>query len=214
MVLARPLLFYIFLKALLHWVTLVIVEETRAFIVHFILTNTEDSELLKNSFHDLSCGRKRSFCLFQIWSDHFVTLLYKHRFLRERCLHQAFLLDYLWRLVMGNAAAGGLQPETAENSAGTASGMGDPTQFLQKKQPAPPKLPMPPEDELDERFKLVLVSNVNIIFMFFTSILILSATTLSSIYWSNSWIIKENQHARISFLFHQHSCPPFPALRD
>lgn len=83
---------------------------------------------------------------------------------------------------MGNAAAGGLQPETDENSAGTASGMGDPTQFLQKKQPAPPKLPMPPEDELEERFNLVLVSKVNMISMFLTSIFILSATTLSFIY--------------------------------
>lgn len=60
---------------------------------------------------------------------------------------------------MGNAAAGGLEQETAENSPGTTSGMGDPVQFLQKKQPAPPKLPMPPEEELEERFNLVLVSN-------------------------------------------------------
>lgn len=59
---------------------------------------------------------------------------------------------------MGNAAAGGLEQETAENSAGTTSAMGDPAQFLQKKQPAPPKLPMPPEEELEERFNLVLVS--------------------------------------------------------
>uniref|UniRef100_H3D2A0 Formin like 1 n=1 Tax=Tetraodon nigroviridis TaxID=99883 RepID=H3D2A0_TETNG len=43
-----------------------------------------------------------------------------------------------------------------ENSAGTTAGMGDPAQFLQKKQPAPPKLPMPPEEELEERFNLVL----------------------------------------------------------
>lgn len=59
---------------------------------------------------------------------------------------------------MGNAAAGGLEQETTENSAGT-TGMADPAQFLQKKQPAPPKLPMPSEEELEERFNLVLVSN-------------------------------------------------------
>lgn len=60
---------------------------------------------------------------------------------------------------MGNAAAGGLEQETTENSVGTTTGMGDPAQFLQKKQPAPSKLPMPPEEELEERFNLVLVSN-------------------------------------------------------
>lgn len=60
---------------------------------------------------------------------------------------------------MGNAVAGGLEQETAENSSGTTSGMGDPVQFFQKKQPAPPKLPIPPEEELEERFNLVLVSN-------------------------------------------------------
>lgn len=59
---------------------------------------------------------------------------------------------------MGNAAAGGLEQEPAENSAGTASGMSDPVPALQKKQPAPPKLPMPPEEELEERFNVVLVS--------------------------------------------------------
>uniref|UniRef100_A0A8D3BTL9 Formin-like 1a n=1 Tax=Scophthalmus maximus TaxID=52904 RepID=A0A8D3BTL9_SCOMX len=62
---------------------------------------------------------------------------------------------------MGNAAAGGLEPEPAEgrearNSVGAASGMGDPTATLQKKQPAPPKLPMPPEEELEKRFNVVL----------------------------------------------------------
>ncbi len=64
---------------------------------------------------------------------------------------------------MGNAAAGGLEQESAEgrearNSVGGASGMSDPTPTLQKKQPAPPKLPMPPEEELEERFNMVLVS--------------------------------------------------------
>ncbi|XP_049924343.1 formin-like protein 1 [Epinephelus moara] len=62
---------------------------------------------------------------------------------------------------MGNAAAGGLEQEPAEvrearNSVGGASGMSDPTPTLQKKQPAPPKLPMPPEEELEERFNVVL----------------------------------------------------------
>lgn len=64
---------------------------------------------------------------------------------------------------MGNAAAGGLEQEPAEgrearNSVGAASGMSDPAPALQKKQPAPPKLPMPPEEELEERFNVVLVS--------------------------------------------------------
>ncbi|XP_034046531.1 formin-like protein 2 [Thalassophryne amazonica] len=62
---------------------------------------------------------------------------------------------------MGNAAAGGSQQEVAEgheakNSAGTVSGMSDSASTLQKKQPAPPKLPMPPEEELKERFNVVL----------------------------------------------------------
>uniref|UniRef100_UPI0037E7F2BE formin-like protein 1 n=1 Tax=Semicossyphus pulcher TaxID=241346 RepID=UPI0037E7F2BE len=62
---------------------------------------------------------------------------------------------------MGNAAAGGLEQEPAEgrearNSVGAASGMSDPAPTLQKKQPAPPKLPMPPEKELEERFNVVL----------------------------------------------------------
>ncbi|XP_056258602.1 formin-like protein 1 isoform X2 [Seriola aureovittata] len=63
---------------------------------------------------------------------------------------------------MGNAAAGGLEQQTTEgqrearNSVGAASGMSDPTPTLQKKQPAPPKLPMPPEEELEKRFNVVL----------------------------------------------------------
>ncbi|XP_065820360.1 formin-like protein 1 [Labrus bergylta] len=62
---------------------------------------------------------------------------------------------------MGNAAAGGLEQEPTEgrearNSVGAASGMSDPAPTLQKKQPAPPKLPMPPEKELEERFNVVL----------------------------------------------------------
>lgn len=64
---------------------------------------------------------------------------------------------------MGNAAAGGLEQEPAEgrearSSVGAASTMSEPTLTLQKKQPAPPKLPMPPEEELEERFNAVLVS--------------------------------------------------------
>lgn len=64
---------------------------------------------------------------------------------------------------MGNAAPGGLEQEGTEgrearNSVRSASGMSDPTPALQKKQPPPPKLPMPPEEELEERFNVVLVS--------------------------------------------------------
>ncbi|KAK2833198.1 hypothetical protein Q5P01_017087 [Channa striata] len=62
---------------------------------------------------------------------------------------------------MGNAAAGGLEQEPAEgrearNSVGVAPEMSDPTPTLQKKQAAAPKLPIPPEEELDERFNVVL----------------------------------------------------------
>ncbi|KAM9746575.1 LOW QUALITY PROTEIN: formin-like protein 1 [Menidia menidia] len=62
---------------------------------------------------------------------------------------------------MGNAAAGGLEQEPAEgrearNSVGAAPTMSDTTLPLQKKQSAPPKLPMPPEEELEERFNTVL----------------------------------------------------------
>uniref|UniRef100_A0A3Q3IN50 Formin-like 1a n=1 Tax=Monopterus albus TaxID=43700 RepID=A0A3Q3IN50_MONAL len=62
---------------------------------------------------------------------------------------------------MGNAAAGGLEQEPAEgrearNSVGAVASMSDPAPTLQKKQPAPPKLPMPPEEELEERFNVVL----------------------------------------------------------
>lgn len=65
---------------------------------------------------------------------------------------------------MGNAAAGALEQEPTEgresrNSVGAASGMSDSAPTLQKKQPAPPKLPMPSEEELEERFNMVLVSD-------------------------------------------------------
>ncbi|KAK2829645.1 hypothetical protein Q7C36_017635 [Tachysurus vachellii] len=52
---------------------------------------------------------------------------------------------------MGNAAGGLEQPE------GTEAGV-NPTLSTIKKKTAPPKLPMPPEDELEERFNVVLSS--------------------------------------------------------
>ncbi|XP_038134199.1 formin-like protein 1 [Cyprinodon tularosa] len=62
---------------------------------------------------------------------------------------------------MGNAAGGGLELESADgrenrNSLGVVSAMSDPTMHLQKKQSSTPKLPMPPEEELEERFNVVL----------------------------------------------------------
>lgn len=72
---------------------------------------------------------------------------------------KTFLLDYLWRLVMGNAAAGGLEQEPAEHSVGGTSAMSDPVPSLQKKQ-SDPTLPMPPEEELEKRFNAVLVGGV------------------------------------------------------
>ncbi|XP_069004810.1 formin-like protein 1 [Embiotoca jacksoni] len=62
---------------------------------------------------------------------------------------------------MGNAAGGALDYEPADgrearNSVGASSTMSDPTPTLQKKKSAPPKLPMPPEQELEERFNVVL----------------------------------------------------------
>uniref|UniRef100_A0A3P8NLY5 Formin-like 1a n=1 Tax=Astatotilapia calliptera TaxID=8154 RepID=A0A3P8NLY5_ASTCA len=64
---------------------------------------------------------------------------------------------------MGNAAGGGLEHEPAEgrearNSVSAASAMNDSAPTLQKKQPPQPKLPMPPEKELEERFNTVLSS--------------------------------------------------------
>lgn len=66
---------------------------------------------------------------------------------------------------MGNAA-GGLEQmegrETRSSTSGLAAGSGvtgvTPTPTVRKKAAAPPKLPMPPEDELEERFNVVLVS--------------------------------------------------------
>ncbi|CDQ87022.1 unnamed protein product [Oncorhynchus mykiss] len=59
---------------------------------------------------------------------------------------------------MGNAAGGIEQADDreAKHSVGSGTGLSDPTPTLQKKQPAPPKLPVPPEDELEERFSVVL----------------------------------------------------------
>lgn len=82
-------------------------------------------------------------------------------FLAWRGVWKDFLLDYLWRLVMGNAAAGGLEQESAEHSVGGTSAMSDPVPTLQKKQPAP-SLPMPPEEELEMRFNAVLVSRFRV----------------------------------------------------
>lgn len=61
---------------------------------------------------------------------------------------------------MGNAVGGIEQADgrEAKHSVGSGTGLSDPTPTLQKKQPAPPKLPVPPEEELEERFSVVLVS--------------------------------------------------------
>ncbi|KAL0992808.1 hypothetical protein UPYG_G00098720 [Umbra pygmaea] len=59
---------------------------------------------------------------------------------------------------MGNAAGGMEQSDgrEAKHSVGSGTGLSDPTPTLQKKQAAPPKQPMPPEEELEERFNVVL----------------------------------------------------------
>lgn len=78
----------------------------------------------------------------------------------KRRVFFTFPLDYLFRLVMGNAVGGIEQADgrEAKHSVGSGTGLSDPTPTLQKKQPAPPKLPVPPEEELEERFSVVLVS--------------------------------------------------------
>lgn len=63
---------------------------------------------------------------------------------------------------MGNAAAGGLEQESAEHSVGGTTAMSDPVPTLQKKQSAP-VLPMPPEEELEKRFDAVLVSGFGVL---------------------------------------------------
>ena len=66
---------------------------------------------------------------------------------------------------MGNVAAGALEQDRGEGrdvrSPVEVGDMSDPTPSPKKKKTAPLKLPMPPEDELDERFNMVLVSNWN-----------------------------------------------------
>ncbi|CAL1587723.1 unnamed protein product [Knipowitschia caucasica] len=61
---------------------------------------------------------------------------------------------------MGNAAPGGVEQESGERrevgSPGGISGTGTGESTLQKKQPPAPKLPIPPEEELQERFNMVL----------------------------------------------------------
>lgn len=59
---------------------------------------------------------------------------------------------------MGNAVGGLEQMEGQENK-GSTGGI-YPTPSLPKKKSAPPKLPMPPEEELEERFNVVLVSEL------------------------------------------------------
>lgn len=58
---------------------------------------------------------------------------------------------------MGNAAGGLEQMEGREGRSSTSGGI-TPTPTLRKKTAAPPKLPMPAEEELEERFNVVLVS--------------------------------------------------------
>ncbi|KAI7803152.1 putative formin-like protein 1 [Triplophysa rosa] len=57
---------------------------------------------------------------------------------------------------MGNAA-GGLEQMEGQESKGSTGGI-YPTPSIPKKKSAPPKLPMPPEEELEERFNVVLSS--------------------------------------------------------
>ncbi|CAB1341732.1 unnamed protein product [Coregonus sp. 'balchen'] len=59
---------------------------------------------------------------------------------------------------MGNAAGGIEQADgrEAKHSVGSGTGLSDPTPTLQKKHSAPPKLPVPSEEELEERFSVVL----------------------------------------------------------
>ena len=67
---------------------------------------------------------------------------------------------------MGNVVGGSEQQEVAQGhrpshrESKNSVSSSDPTPpTFQKKQPAPPKLPMPPEQELVERFNVVLVSH-------------------------------------------------------
>ncbi|XP_053707786.1 formin-like protein 1 [Synchiropus splendidus] len=65
---------------------------------------------------------------------------------------------------MGNVGGSEQEPtegQEGRNSVGAASGMTDPAGTPQKKQPTPPKLPMPSEKELEDRFNEVL-SHMNL----------------------------------------------------
>ncbi|KAI4878563.1 hypothetical protein NFI96_021151, partial [Prochilodus magdalenae] len=57
---------------------------------------------------------------------------------------------------MGNAVGGPEQPEGSDGRA--LAGGANPTPGTPKRKTAPPKLPMPPEEELEERFSVVLSS--------------------------------------------------------
>lgn len=59
---------------------------------------------------------------------------------------------------MGNAA-GGVEQTEGQETKGSTGGV-HPTPLTPKKKSAPPKLPMPPEEELEERFNVVLVSEL------------------------------------------------------
>lgn len=67
-------------------------------------------------------------------------------------------LEFLRKVVMGNAA-GGLEQMEGQEAKGSTGGI-NPTPSMPKKKCAPPKLPMPPEEELEERFSVVLVSSL------------------------------------------------------
>lgn len=69
---------------------------------------------------------------------------------------QISILEFLKKVVMGNAP-GGLEQDEGQETKGSTGGI-NPTPSLTKKKSAPPKLPMPPEEELEERFNVVLVS--------------------------------------------------------
>lgn len=71
---------------------------------------------------------------------------------------QSNILEFLRKAVMGNAA-GGLEQAEGQEAKGSTGGL-NPAPSILKKKCAPPKLPMPPEEELEERFNVVLVSTL------------------------------------------------------
>lgn len=76
------------------------------------------------------------------------------------------ILEFLRKVVMGNAS-GGLEQVEGQEAKGSTGGS-NVTPSTPRKKCAPAKLPMPPEEELEERFSVVLVSffihrHVNII---------------------------------------------------